>query len=145
MSETNEQAAARGIAVEKWLTDSHLGRTPIISFHDGFDAGWNAALEHRAQEQERVKVEELRLELPLKQDSYNGMMIWTADDQRFCDMRGWGYLRGVGGLSLSDEEAMKIQDARGKLVVDAVNKFVQEQGGICEQAHPAPPSDEAEG
>lgn len=47
-----------------------------------------------------------------------GTMV-TAYDQsmRICDIRGWGYLTGTGGLKLSAAEAVKIQKAN----VDAIS------------------------
>jgi hypothetical protein len=37
-------------------------------------------------------------------------------------IRGWGYLTGVGGLHLSQEEAIKIQDEFGDYIVEQLNK-----------------------
>ncbi len=40
-----------------------------------------------------------------------GPWVMGADNQcRVCDIRGWGYLTGTGGLGLSDKEAAKLQD-----------------------------------
>lgn len=37
-------------------------------------------------------------------------------------VRGWGYLTGIGGLHLSQEEAIKIQDEFGDYIVEQLNK-----------------------
>jgi hypothetical protein len=37
-------------------------------------------------------------------------------------IRGWGYLTGTGGLHLSSEEAIKIQDEFGDYIVEQLNK-----------------------
>jgi hypothetical protein len=36
-----------------------------------------------------------------------------------CDIRGWGYLTGKGGLGLPEEEAKKIQEANAALIAAA--------------------------
>jgi hypothetical protein len=40
-------------------------------------------------------------------------------------IRGWGYLTGIGGLHLSQEEAAKIQDEFGDYIVEQLNKNVE--------------------
>ncbi len=37
-------------------------------------------------------------------------------------VRGWGYLTGTGGLHLSEEEAIKIQNEFGDYIVEQLNK-----------------------
>ena len=37
-------------------------------------------------------------------------------------IRGWGYLTGIGGLHLSQEEAIRIQDEFGDYIVEQLNK-----------------------
>ena len=37
-------------------------------------------------------------------------------------IRGWGYLTGSGGLRLSSEEAVKIQDEFGDYIIEQLNK-----------------------
>lgn len=37
-------------------------------------------------------------------------------------IRGWGYLTGIGGLHLSQEEAIQIQDEFGNYIVEQLNK-----------------------
>ena len=37
-------------------------------------------------------------------------------------IRGWGYLTGIGGLHLSQEEAIKIQNEFGDYIVEQLNK-----------------------
>ena len=39
-------------------------------------------------------------------------------------IRGWGYLTGLGGLHLPQEEAIKIQNAFGDYIVEQLNKNV---------------------
>lgn len=39
-------------------------------------------------------------------------------------IRGWGYLTGIGGLHLSDEEAIKIQDEFGDYIIEQLNKQI---------------------
>ena len=37
-------------------------------------------------------------------------------------MRGWGYLTGVGGLNLKEEDAIRIQSEMQQYIVDQINK-----------------------
>lgn len=37
-------------------------------------------------------------------------------------IRGWGHLTGIGGLHLSEEEAVRIQDEFGDYIVEQLNK-----------------------
>lgn len=37
-------------------------------------------------------------------------------------IRGWGYLTGIGGLHLPQEEAIRIQDEFGDYIVEQLNK-----------------------
>lgn len=39
-------------------------------------------------------------------------------------IRGWGYLTGTGGLHLSEEEAIKIQDEFGDYIIEQLNKNI---------------------
>ncbi len=38
---------------------------------------------------------------------------------KICDLRGWGYLTGVGGLNLPPEHAAAIQDANREFIAHA--------------------------
>lgn len=40
-----------------------------------------------------------------------------------CDIRGWGFLTGVGGLHLPEKEAIAIQDANCHLIVAAPDLY----------------------
>ena len=40
-------------------------------------------------------------------------------------IRGWGYLTGVGGLHLPQEEAIRIQDEFGDYIVEQLNKSIE--------------------
>ena len=40
-------------------------------------------------------------------------------------IRGWGYLTGIGGLHLSEEEAIKIQNDFGDYIVEQLNKCIE--------------------
>jgi len=40
-------------------------------------------------------------------------------------IRGWGYLTGIGGLHLSEEEAIRIQDEFGDYIVEQLNKNIE--------------------
>lgn len=40
-------------------------------------------------------------------------------------IRGWGFLTGVGGLHLSQEEAIKIQDEFGNYIVKQLNGDIE--------------------
>jgi hypothetical protein len=42
-----------------------------------------------------------------------------AGNMTICDIRGWGYLTGVGGLQLSEADAIAIQRANTRLIVAA--------------------------
>lgn len=59
--------------------------------------------------------------LPWYVIEYPGDTKIFAGDCRVADIRGWGYLTGVGGLHLTDEEAEKVQHANAQLIVRAVN------------------------
>lgn len=39
-------------------------------------------------------------------------------------IRGWGHLTGIGGLHLSEEEAIRIQDEFGDYIVEQLNKSI---------------------
>ena len=41
-----------------------------------------------------------------------------VDEKPFISIRGWGYLTGIGGLNLSDDEAVKIQDDLANYLVE---------------------------
>jgi len=49
--------------------------------------------------------------------------IYGPSNEMICEMRGWGYLTGTGGLNLSDKDAMEIQHANNQLIVKAVNNY----------------------
>jgi hypothetical protein len=56
-------------------------------------------------------------------------------DTPVLDIRGWGYLTGRGGgLALSEDEAVKIQDQFEKWVVAALNYFSDNEKHV----HPLP-------
>ena len=40
-------------------------------------------------------------------------------------IRGWGHLIGIGGLHLSEEEAIRIQDEFGDYIVEQLNKNIE--------------------
>ena len=42
-----------------------------------------------------------------------------ADQMKICDIRGWGYLTGVGGLRLREDQAIAIQEANANLIAAA--------------------------
>lgn len=46
----------------------------------------------------------------------------TVDGFKFILIRGWGYLTGVGGLNLPDDEAIAIQDDLAKYIVERLTK-----------------------
>lgn len=52
---------------------------------------------------------------PFKYDKMGGY-IFDNDNNMIFDMRGWGYLTGTGGLGLSPEEGIEIQDRIGERV-----------------------------
>lgn len=53
----------------------------------------------------------------------DGVLIYHKDIQKpILRIRGWGYLTGTGGLHLSQEEAIKIQDEFGDYIVEQLNK-----------------------
>jgi len=43
------------------------------------------------------------------------------DDKLFIIIRGWGHLTGIGGLNLSSEEAVVIQDNFAKYIIGKLN------------------------
>lgn len=57
-----------------------------------------------------------------------------------CDIRGWGYLTGIGGLHLSEAEAVEIQRANTRLIVAAPDllaalKYLDRKGGLGLDVH----------
>ena len=46
------------------------------------------------------------------------------DGELILIIRGWGYLTGIGGLHLPQEEAIKIQDEFGDYIVEQLNKGI---------------------
>lgn len=52
-----------------------------------------------------------------------GQFVWQAENMSrgaiIAQMRGWGYLTGSGGLSLSDDEATAIQTANTEFIAHA--------------------------
>lgn len=57
------------------------------------------------------------------------LYIWATgpNGQEFpiADIRGWGYLTGVGGLNLSDDDAAAIQDTNAEFIVLACNSHAR--------------------
>lgn len=49
-----------------------------------------------------------------------GCEIWV-DGKKMCLVRGWGHLIGCGALSLSTEEAIRIQDGFIKYIINRLN------------------------
>lgn len=46
--------------------------------------------------------------------------VRAANDQMtVCDLRGWGYLTGEGGLNLPEDHAIAIQEANARLIAAA--------------------------
>lgn len=61
-----------------------------------------------------------KIKTPVRYEA-DSQIVWTADNIHLCDIRGFGYLTGVGGLHLSPEEASAIQDGWGQQIADALN------------------------
>ena len=57
-----------------------------------------------------------------REDSYIFSENPVFNNKPVLSIRGWGYLTGVGGLHLSEEEAIKIQDEFGDYIVEQLNK-----------------------
>jgi hypothetical protein len=77
-----------------------------------------------APKREPVDVERLR-ELcsratpgPWEDSTLPGQKIF-AGNMTICDIRGWGYLTGVGGLRLTPEQAIAIQEANAEFIAAA--------------------------
>lgn len=66
--------------------------------------------------------------LPLRHDG-RGCYIYDAAGAMVAQMRGWGHLTGVGGLRLSDDEAIAVQTIRAQAIVDAVNALCPQELG----------------
>lgn len=50
-----------------------------------------------------------------------------------CDIRGWGFLTGVGGMRLPEDKAVKIQDENSDVIVELRNllpRLIQELEGM---------------
>lgn len=48
--------------------------------------------------------------------------IFDNEGNKVCDMRGWGFLTGVGGVALAPESAAGIQDAMCERIAGLMNK-----------------------
>jgi hypothetical protein len=49
-----------------------------------------------------------------------GMFVWGEDNQMaICEVRGWGFLTGVGAKSLPPDKAEAVQRANGQLIAAA--------------------------
>ncbi len=50
----------------------------------------------------------------------HGMKVTAHDhSMTICDIRGWGYLTGTGGMNLSADDAISIQQANANLIAAA--------------------------
>ena len=56
---------------------------------------------------------------PWTHEKSGGMVYAYEMKMRVFDIRGWGYLTGVGGLHMKEEAAIKVQEANGDFVVNA--------------------------
>lgn len=61
------------------------------------------------------------LQFPISYD-LNGSHFYNKLGMTVAQIRGWGYLTGVGGLNLSDDDAVEIQDAAAKYIETAINE-----------------------
>lgn len=62
-------------------------------------------------------------------------------DTTVLDVRGWGYLTGRGGgLAMSEDDAVKIQDQFEEWVIAALNHYAENAGAVARQ--PGANSDE---
>lgn len=65
-----------------------------------------------------------------------GIYIFGPKGEMVAQVRGWGYLTGVGGLNLPEDKAVEIQKANGNLLAaapemfDALRDAVAALGGI---------------
>ena len=46
------------------------------------------------------------------------------NEKSILHIRGWSHLTGIGGLHLSEEEAIRIQDEFGDYIVEQLNKSI---------------------
>ena len=61
---------------------------------------------------------------PLNKNKFyrDGILIYYKDiPQPIIRIRGWGYLTGIGGLHLSEEEAIRIQNEFGDYIIKQLN------------------------
>jgi hypothetical protein len=124
MSETNEQAAR-----EKAYAIAMAGiNEGSIDAHEAYALGWNAALEHRAQEQGEVCGNLL------------GGLTPEQMAKRFHDAyEHFAPLFGYETRAETKGEWEQLPENNKDLMVAVIRNV------LIEQAHPAPPSDEAEG
>lgn len=59
--------------------------------------------------------------LSFKKDSVYIIMCDEEHEEEMILIRGWGYLTGVGGLHLSEEEAIEIQNDLADYIVERLN------------------------
>jgi hypothetical protein len=65
-------------------------------------------------------VERLLWTPPFHADAF-GSYVLDAEGYVILQIRGWGHLAGVGGLHLSEDEAIGVQKARGEAIAAALN------------------------
>jgi len=58
---------------------------------------------------------------PVSYDGHN--YFFDADGNMIAQMRGWGHLTGTGGLNLSEDQAVKVQDEQAAFIVAAINAY----------------------
>ena len=62
--------------------------------------------------------------LPWQGDG-EGMYILDANAHMVAQIRGWGYLTGQGGLKLTDDKAIAVQDLSQEVILEAVNGLAE--------------------
>lgn len=67
--------------------------------------------------------------LPWEYEAMGGTVYWRAQAGRVCDIRGHGYLTGVGGLNLDGRVASDYMDAIGRFIAacdpETIRKLVE--------------------
>lgn len=118
-------------ALTEWETKSNKDQRMLSPKRHFFHAGYAAALKgdeenthHGIRGIEMKPTPELNA-APLFtkgpwQAEMHGQNVLACDGQMMiCNVRGWGYLTGVGALNLPDEQSAAIQDANVRLIAAA--------------------------
>lgn len=73
-------------------------------------------------------------------EGYKQKVFAQSDAMTVCDIRGWGYLTGLGGLHLPVDKAVAIQDANAHLIAAAPELYEALESARIALTHDVPGS-----